>query len=81
MTYAHRNGESGPPTVAGWYWFSGMVLQDGYVVYGDVWEQILYCINPAYNIDPPVIAVAGEHLKLDGFQGRWWGPIVPPWEE
>lgn len=78
QAYAHRNGETDEPMVAGWYWFDGKELfppqhvikrlvlvereEDGGSVY---WYG-------AENDER--FACADGWLK-----GQWWGPVTPPW--
>ncbi len=74
-TYIHRNGETEPPTESGWYWFIGRkhkhskrVSKAGaYRVWGDAGELRI-------NIPP------WSACWVDELEGRWWGPVSPPWE-
>jgi hypothetical protein len=73
--FSHRNGETSAPTEGGWYWFDGTVDGDAYqgmaiaeLKYDeiDVWSNTLLGWN----------RMSGETLV-----GRFWGPLVPPWEQ
>lgn len=77
-TYAHRNGETEPPTAddfigTGQYWFNGSVKSPEYGIYkiADIVECYL---RHVYNDN------TGETLLKSEHTGQWWGPIVPPWE-
>lgn len=75
--YSHRNGETEPPDHMEYgpsysvnYFFQGYI--DGYGNFQDLttvdqvnWEMSDYC---------------GVSYKLNKAHGRWWGPVMPPWE-
>ena len=90
MIYEHRNGETEPPTIAGEYWFDGVIASDNkndpkwYGVGKRLQEKLL---AERYS-DGSIDFEYGEYMDgrgalFDPWQlvGRWWGPIVPPWEE
>lgn len=76
--YYHRNGETEPPTVNGWYWFDGTIRDEDiyrgvvetcrFEVRGDVWFRY---------------GIVGREWDFpeEQMQGQWWGPVVPPWSE
>lgn len=75
--YLHRNGETVTPTEPGLYWFQGQVFSRQCVG--------LFCLE-YYNGD--AIAMGwrpfGDSSEilygdLGDFNGRWWGPVTPPW--
>jgi hypothetical protein len=83
LHYTHRNGETEPPTVPGEYWFDGAILADGgYYKTGTKWRDQVYVSNSEHGLQ-----VEFQYYEdWDQFSpwqvvGRWWGPIVPPWEE
>lgn len=73
--YLHRNGETEPPTVAGRYWF------DGYRTKSNG--------NRAHVMDMVETNERGSvYNDVDGltdephaYKGKWYGPIVAPWED
>ena len=80
-TYSHRNGETEPPTIVGWYWFRGNVLSSyrGEVPYSgsvtildSVYEDRGLCVIST-NESPT--------SNIEKWQGQWYGPIVAPWED
>lgn len=79
--YAHRNGETEPPTEPGAYWFKG----DYY--YGRLGddrfrrsEQLLLQVEQDENRFYFDEFASDEGRTSGHFAGQWWGPIVPPWE-
>ena len=76
MTYPHRNGETEAPTVPGLYWFRSSAHS---------WFPEQEFQRPIH-----VLNTSGEALawndgrqsydEIDDFVGKWWGPIVAPWE-
>jgi hypothetical protein len=78
--YSHRNGETEPPTQEGEYWFRGRVLNRPVAQrvhvntwrFGDGREELLIS-NPFLD--------DGNEMEMNKCDGRWWGPIVPPWED
>lgn len=70
--YSHRNGETEPPSVEGRFWFKGMldkIPSTGIVAINAGWQTTCW---PDWieGWSPP-----------DDFQGQWWGPVTPPWNE
>ena len=74
--YSHRNGETEPPTVDGWYWWSGTVI-------GAYAEKGLVNITVPRNDANIQIwpSWCDGWLGAKDMQGQWYGPIVPPWED
>jgi len=73
-SYSHRNGETEPPTVAGWYWFESNVtpLRTGVLrVYIEDNEPM---VNVTFIKDG-----YSKHMSAASEDGQWWGPLVPPW--
>lgn len=63
--YAHRNGETEPPTEQGNYWFKGVLL---------------FLDRPGREREETTLIVnVSSDFVLDKYDGQWWGPIVPPW--
>lgn len=80
MTYSHRNGETEPPTVEGWYWFQGAITYRG--MQDLPWWGLVAV--PSYrghvaSMRPHTQSNILAHVNLDETKGRWWGPIEPPW--
>jgi len=72
--YSHRNGETEPPTVEGWYWWIGTVV-------GSYTEKGLVSVtvprdNSKIQIWP---SWCDGWLGIEDMLGEWWGPLVPPW--
>lgn len=77
MIYAHRNGDTEPPTVAGFFWLR-QDGDDGGVVYV-VWQaEICYegkvDIRAGWIIDGEI-----DHYVDELADAEWWGPLSPPW--
>jgi len=74
--YLHRNGETEPPTVDGWYWWSGTVI-------GAYAEKGLVNITVPRNDANIQIwpSWCDGWLGAKDMQGQWYGPIVAPWED
>ena len=72
MTYAHRNGETEPPTVAGRYWFSGAI--SGW----STSEMTLVTLDCAMAWNNR--ADVESFVDIAEFVGQWWGPVLAPWE-
>ena len=63
--FSHRNGETTPPTVDGWFFYNG-----GHTEYSGL-----------YQITRPHWSLGNLHgQRLETFEGQWWGPIVAPWD-
>lgn len=66
MQYAHRNGESEPPTEPGRYWFRGMFGRhecEDMVEVGT--DRADWWVG---------------NFALKEANGQWYGPVTPPWE-
>jgi hypothetical protein len=78
MNYSHRNGETEPPTVPGWYW----VQRVKPFIWGRVLKMDLY-----HDEDTEYLYVEddeGREFRLPdafGNDSRWWGPLMPPWDD
>lgn len=74
MTYSHRNGETEPPTVRGYYWFKGIIMR-----YGDP-QDIADLKTVEWLGDCGVIVNEESDDFLADTKGQWYGPVTPPWE-
>lgn len=78
-TYSHRNGESEPPTITDEYFWLDRDEED------DVfWREIVYIMPGFDDVMPYIQDFDGFDLRtwaVTDLQGRWWGPVTPPWEE
>lgn len=76
MQYSHRNGETEPPEISGWYWFTGEVNEThgGFKTEGQG-ETVLF--DDEYGC----IWFQGDNAGYypSSCIGKWWGPLVPPW--
>lgn len=71
--YSHRNGEREAPTIDGYYWFDGEIPE----------------LNSLHPSQRRIIAEVLHGAFLSDYQmpdvneckGRWWGPVVPPWDD
>lgn len=74
--YSHRNGETEPPTEAGYYFFRGRKMRHprrtsvGAMV--RVWQGDGEMRTQLRTCSP---------CSVDEMVGRWWGPVTPPWED
>jgi len=73
--YSHRNGETEPPTVEGWYWWSGTVV-GAYAEKGLV--NITVPRDSKIQIWP---SWCDGWLGAEDMPGQWYGPVVAPWEQ
>lgn len=72
--YSHRNGETEPPTIEGWYFLK----QHG---------NAKWAANPAH---PLVLVMTmnhelevwtwGKETPVKDIKARWWGPVTLPWD-
>ena len=75
--YSHRNGETEPPTTAGEFWFDGAGIASSHV----------YKWRDRFSVERHngVLCVFDDDgyplLPVTSMAGRWWGPIMPPWEQ
>ena len=75
--YAHRNGETTPPTELGYYFFCGDHVY-GKASKDNIKDNIKEIVRVTeWGVD---IFLSENLLKLDRCLGQWWGPIAPPWE-
>lgn len=72
MTYSHRNGETEPPTVKGWYWLRH--LRGKTYVPG---QPFVFLAKKKYG---KVLFIVDFDMPVADIHGKWWGPVVPPWE-
>lgn len=83
MTYLHRNGETEPPTVEGWYWVQTnapySVWQGVLMRYVSLYDDILD--KPVTHIAYRIDSIGAETLEAIGHSLRWWGPVIPPWDD
>ena len=77
QTYTHRNGETTPPTVDGYYWFVGQVVKPGQVR-GKHHREV----GKVYAFQAPApFLISGKRVTVKNCAGQWWGPLLPPWED
>jgi len=75
MPYTHRNGETVPPTVAGWYWFEGRK----YIHRKSFSRRTMLQV---YDFGDGLRArFTGSSDFIASLTGRWWGPVTPPWSD
>lgn len=67
-TYTHRNGETETPDRPGWYW-----------IHGEVDSPIVHIHGGPYGMRAWNSATE-SYILAEHLVGRWWGPIVPPWQ-
>lgn len=74
--YTHRNGETEPPTIKGvWFWF----MSDGDA---DISAMGMLFIYPqGDDVAGTFDDVDGDTTCISELEGRWWGPVTPPWEQ
>lgn len=84
--YSHRNGESEPPVEPGVYWFEGVFYYEGEDELSTYYR--IYVVTPIGNEDAKLWAYKfmddNPHergKRVDMLTGRWWGPVLPPWEQ
>lgn len=73
MQYSHRNGESEPPTMAGHYWFKGR--RSRWKIQHLLW--VVMVDKHSYG----VVVSSDMCIPVSEYEGQWWGPIQPPWEQ
>jgi hypothetical protein len=75
MEYEHRNGESEPPDIEGYYFFEGRKLRHRKGVKLGVFMRV-------WRNDDGVMRHYWMYPgTVDELIGRWWGPVTPPWRE
>lgn len=74
-TYAHRNGETEPPTIEGSFWFKGKLHHHDYS------HDVAGLETISRHWRTTKLFVDGEECAhyLEEAEGQWWGPVVPPW--
>lgn len=73
--YSHRNGETEPPTEAGFFWFIGRKHKHSQRV------SRAGVYRAWWNAGELRISIAPwSPCSVDELVGRWWGPVTPPWE-
>lgn len=82
MSFQHRNGETTPPTINGWYaydgphnnaMFGGALIREGVVTRGFV----LVGGDEYYRF----VWEGDNDQMIADFPGKWYGPIRLPWEQ
>lgn len=69
--YSHRNGEADVPTITGYFWYIGVA--------GD--EQYADLLTVMKYRDADRLVIMGADTKdPEEFKGRWYGPVLPPWQ-
>lgn len=66
--YSHRNGETEVPAVGGLYWYINDENPDSALT-GMLEVKIINGNTIIWTDYPYTLG-----------QGRWWGPVTPPWE-
>jgi hypothetical protein len=69
--YSHRNGETEPPTVEGWYFAKPRL---GFVV---AHQPLVFLAKKAYG---KVLFVVDIDKPAADVRARWWGPVPLPWK-
>lgn len=74
--YAHRNGESEPPTIEGAFWFVGKLH------HSDYFHDMKGLVEITDHYLSHELLYGGEECchRMGDFEGRWYGPVMPPWE-
>lgn len=73
MTYSHRNGETEPPTVEGYYWY---VEDDDTPGKHNDSAGVAYMLHGG-----DCVGTFGRVRHTSQLPGKWWGPVIPPWQE
>lgn len=75
MNYSHRNGETEPPTITGWYWLKQSRRSRQY-------KPDLSWLIFVWRGTEKIWRVDGnkEHYLLETIRGQWWGPVTMPWQ-
>lgn len=85
--YSHRNGESEPPTIRGLYWFAGQYLEEGETEPTEYYRLYNVTVNVNRRGENKWWAFKWEShpqdraRDTDALNGRWWGPVILPWQE
>lgn len=70
MRYSHRNGEMSAPEITGaYFWYQGLSASSIDIA------GIVY-VDEMGRASDTFFNMAACHEM----QGRWWGPLTPPWE-
>lgn len=87
--YTHRNGETEPPTEEGLYWARGSWEKKddpNWVFAIDGMVKCFLIDEDLGNTGPIRYMIKGalddsyEEAKKGTLLCRWWGPVIPPWE-
>lgn len=80
--YSHRNGESEPPTVNGWFGYDGPHYNSkilGRMMPTGVNTRCFLLVEVG---ETQTIVWSGDEMQPIGdFPGKWHGPIQVPWEQ
>ena len=76
VAYQHRNGETARPTQSGRFWFDGICA----TLTGDIGLRLILDVTVPDGMLLAWEERTAEYLRLDRFDGVWWGPVVAPWE-
>lgn len=72
--YSHRNGETEPPTEAGFYWFIGRKRKHAQTTSKGGVYRVWWNSGELYTRIEP-----WSSCRVDELTGRWYGPVEPPW--
>ena len=76
VAYGHSNGETARPTQSGCFWFDGTCATPT----GDIGLRLILDVTVSDGMLLAWEERTAEYLRLDRFDGVWWGPVVSPWE-
>lgn len=76
VAHSHRNGETARPTQSGRFWFDGTCATPT----GDIGLRLILDVTVPDGMLLAWEERTAEYLRLDRFDGWWWGPVVAPWE-
>jgi hypothetical protein len=74
--YSHRNGETEPPAIHGWYWLKKFHILP-------ITNAIVFVAHKKYKKELLIMNGASDkpEIPVRDVIGRWWGPIMPPWKQ
>lgn len=78
--YSHRNGETEPPTIYEEFYWHERVIGSKY----DDEDAILFVMPPEDDIGAYIYSNSHEingRIPISEIEGRWWGPVIPPWSD
>lgn len=83
--YSHRNGETEPPTMKGYYWVKGFATINGVIMRLSLMLTVADWHNSAMYAKLPdggLVTVRGTSTGFASAEWNceWWGPVMPPWE-